>query len=257
MKTDLIPRKQNYEFANKTFGERNSFAKTDTDATFMRMKEDPMKNGQLKPGYNLQVASRNQYALYFDLFQRPTDTCTLIPFLSHIFNQTPNAARYIIADAGYDSEMNYQFISDDLERDFLIPYGMYEKEQTRAYHKDKRKVANWEYFENKAKEQLSSEIGHQVYGQRKIDVEPIFANLKAHLRFRRFSVRGLSATWNEVGIALMANNLVKLAKVLTNLKRYGQKQEGNSHKSRISFLFFIEFELCPERVFLVCYSMYD
>ncbi|WP_338757170.1 IS1182 family transposase [Levilactobacillus brevis] len=315
LKTDLIPRKRNYEFANKTFGERNSFAKTDTDATFMRMKEDPMKNGQLKPGYNLQVASQNQYALYFDLFQRPTDTRTLIPFLSNIFAQAPKASRYVVADAGYGSEMNYQFIADDLERDFLIPYGMYEKEQTRAYHKDKRKVANWdydehndcytdldgiefrfhnysvrhdrygterkfkvywavdyfedprrqvlattqsgrprqisinanwEYFKNKAKEQLSSEIGRQVYGQRKIDVEPIFANLKAHLAFKRFSVRGLSATWNEVGIALMANNLIKLAKVSVNLKGYGQKQEGNSRFVRISFLFFIEFELCPE-----------
>ncbi|HJD99394.1 MAG TPA: transposase, partial [Levilactobacillus brevis] len=83
-------------------------------------------------------------------------------------------------------------------------------------------------------------------GQRKIDVEPIFANLKAHLAFKRFSVRGLSATWNEVGIALMANNLIKLAKVSVNLKGYGQKQEGNSRFVRISFLFFIEFELCPE-----------
>ncbi|WP_157050052.1 transposase, partial [Levilactobacillus acidifarinae] len=93
----------------------------DTDATFMRMKEDPMKNGQLKPGYNLQVASQNQYALYFDLFQRPIDTRTLIPFLSNIFAQTPNASQYVVADAGYGSEMNYQFISDDLEKEFLIP----------------------------------------------------------------------------------------------------------------------------------------
>ncbi|TOY84019.1 hypothetical protein DIS15_11375, partial [Levilactobacillus brevis] len=65
------------------------------------------------------------------------------------------------------------------------------------------------------------------------------------------SVRGLSATWNEVGIALMANNLIKLAKVSVNLKGYGQKQEGNSRFVRISFLFFIEFELCPELFFIL------
>ena len=38
-------------------GERNSFSKTDKEATFMRMKEDYMRNGQLKPGYNLQIGN--------------------------------------------------------------------------------------------------------------------------------------------------------------------------------------------------------
>ena len=52
----------------------------DHDATFMRMKEDHMKNGQLKPGYNLQIATNSQFVLSYDLFQNPTDTRTLIPF---------------------------------------------------------------------------------------------------------------------------------------------------------------------------------
>lgn len=63
---------------------RNSFSKTDIDATFMCMKEDPMKNRELKPGYNLQVASSNQYFIDFDIFPNPTDTRTLIPFLDSI-----------------------------------------------------------------------------------------------------------------------------------------------------------------------------
>jgi len=282
LKNDLIPRKKKYEVAKGIFGDRNSFSKTDTDATFMRMKEDPMKNGQLKPGYNLQVASQNQFALYYDIYQRPTDTRTLIPFLTDIFNQTPHAADYVVADAGYGSEMNYQFITDELNAEYLIPYGMYEKELTRSYHKDKKKVANWnynefddvftdldgiefhflrysirhdkygferkfkvyraieyfydpirqemattkmgnprqisinanwEYFKNKAKESLSSEVGQSVYAQRKTDVEPIFANLKAHLSFNRVSVRGLENVKVETGLALMANNLAKIAKL--------------------------------------------
>lgn len=32
-----------------TLGERNSYSKTNEKATFMRMKEDAMLNGQLKP----------------------------------------------------------------------------------------------------------------------------------------------------------------------------------------------------------------
>ncbi|MEN0179232.1 hypothetical protein AAGW68_13995, partial [Staphylococcus aureus] len=50
------------------------------------MKEDHMKNGQLKPGYNLQIATNSQFVLSYDLFQNPTDTRTLIPFLTMIQN---------------------------------------------------------------------------------------------------------------------------------------------------------------------------
>lgn len=60
---------------------RNSYSKTDNDATFMRMKEDAMRNGQTKPGYNLQIGTENQFITDFALFPNPTDTLTLIPFL--------------------------------------------------------------------------------------------------------------------------------------------------------------------------------
>ncbi len=63
-----------------TLGERNSYSKTDPGATFMRMKEDAMKNGQTKPGYNLQIGTENQFITDFRLFPNPTDTLTLIPF---------------------------------------------------------------------------------------------------------------------------------------------------------------------------------
>src|SRR5699024_9626993 len=99
---DFLPRKQKYEEANEIFDGRNSFSKTDTDATFMCMKEDPMKNRELKPGYNLQVASSNQYVIDFDLFPNPNDTRTLIPFLESM--QTLDLFQYIVADAGYGSE---------------------------------------------------------------------------------------------------------------------------------------------------------
>ncbi|MCF2604919.1 IS1182 family transposase, partial [Parabacteroides distasonis] len=58
---------------------RNSYSKTDNDATFMRMKEDAMRNGQTKPGYNLQIGTENQFITDFALFPNPTDTLTLIP----------------------------------------------------------------------------------------------------------------------------------------------------------------------------------
>ncbi|WP_258542039.1 transposase, partial [Klebsiella variicola] len=106
-------------------GERNSYSKADNDATFMRMKEDHMKNGQLKPGYNLQIATNSQFVLSYDLFQNPTDTRTLIPFLTMIQNTFGYLPEYIVADAGYGSEQNYMAIIDDFNKTPLITYGMF------------------------------------------------------------------------------------------------------------------------------------
>lgn len=58
-----------YDNHLETMGERNSYSKTDKDATFMRMKEDAMNNGQTKPGYNLQIATENQFITDFAFFR--------------------------------------------------------------------------------------------------------------------------------------------------------------------------------------------
>ena len=62
-------------------GRRNSYSKTDPDATFMRMKEDAMLNGQLKPAYNIQHGVDSEYITWVDISAHSTDTLTLIPFL--------------------------------------------------------------------------------------------------------------------------------------------------------------------------------
>jgi hypothetical protein len=80
LKEDYLPRLKKYHQQMATFGKRNSYSKTDHDATFMRMKEDPMLNGQLKPGYNLQIATNNQFTIDYDIYSNPTDTRTLVPF---------------------------------------------------------------------------------------------------------------------------------------------------------------------------------
>ena len=69
-------------------GDRNSYSKTDPDATFKRMKEDAMLNGQLKPAYNLQHGVDSEYITWLDISSRPTDTRTLIPFLKDMFGKS-------------------------------------------------------------------------------------------------------------------------------------------------------------------------
>ncbi|WP_052500203.1 transposase [Staphylococcus aureus] len=117
------------------------------DATFMRMKEDHMKNGQLKPGYNLQIATNSQFVLSYDLFQNPTDTRTLIPFLTMIQNTFGYLPEYIVADAGYGSEQNYMAIIDDFNKTPLITYGMFIKDKTRKFKSDIFNTQNWKYDE--------------------------------------------------------------------------------------------------------------
>ena len=93
-------------------GERNSMSKTDPDATFMRMKEDAMNNGQTKPGYNLQISAESQFITDFALFSNPTDTLTMIPFFHSFMERYHHLPSIAVADAGYGSEEKYRFMDE-------------------------------------------------------------------------------------------------------------------------------------------------
>ncbi|WP_142353973.1 IS1182 family transposase [Fredinandcohnia onubensis] len=150
IREDFIPRMTKYKEQNETFGDRNSYSKTDKDATFMRMKEDHMKNGQLKPGYNVQMGTENQFILYYTIHQRPTDTRCFIPHMEKLAASSLPMPKVVSADAGYGSEENYVYsVGEEKEQrfEFLIPYGSYVQEQTRKYKKDIKNAKNWTYVE--------------------------------------------------------------------------------------------------------------
>lgn len=90
--------------------DRNSYAKTDPSATFMHMKEDYMRNSQLKPGYNLQIGVCDEYILHADIFSERSDYKTLIPFLEGYKNHYQNYPKYPVADAGYGGLNNYRYL---------------------------------------------------------------------------------------------------------------------------------------------------
>ncbi|MEK5062337.1 IS1182 family transposase [Cytobacillus sp. FSL R5-0596] len=144
---DLVLRKQRYQKAFEILGARNSYSKTDPDATFMRMKDDYMKNGQLKAGYNVQIATEGQYALAYSLFSNPTDTRTLIPFLDEIEQHFFELPEHIVADAGYGSEQNYNDLLSNRNREALITYNMYVKEQKKKHKQNIFNPDNWQYDE--------------------------------------------------------------------------------------------------------------
>jgi transposase len=144
---DFFLRKKKYQQDFETFGTRNSYSKTDPDATFMRMKDDYMKNGQLKAGYNVQIATEGQYTLAYSLFSNPTDTRTLIPFLDEIEQHYFELPKYIVADAGYGSEQNYDDILSKRKREALITYNLYLKEQKKKCKQNIFNPDNWQYDE--------------------------------------------------------------------------------------------------------------
>ena len=111
---------------------RNSMSKTDSDATFMRMKEDAMNNGQTKPGYNLQISSENQFITDFALFPNPTDTLTLIPFFNSFLDRYGHLPSVAVADSGYGSAENYRFM-DEAGMEAYVKYNRFHLEQRPRY----------------------------------------------------------------------------------------------------------------------------
>ena len=127
-------------------GDRNSYSKTDPDATFMRLKEDAMLNGQLKPAYNLQHAVDAQYVTWADISARPTDVTTLVPFLKDMEGYLPFRYLEIVADAGYESEEAYVYLEKNGQLAFIKPQD-YEISKTRRYREDISRRENMTYLE--------------------------------------------------------------------------------------------------------------
>jgi len=127
---ESLPKMKEYERHKEILQERGSYSKTDQDATFMRMKEDYMGNGQLKPGYNVQISTENQYITNYGIYQKPGDTTTLIDYLESFNRKYHRQSNEIVADSGYGSEQNYDYMLDNK----IIPYVKYN-----YFHMDIRK----------------------------------------------------------------------------------------------------------------------
>jgi len=140
----IFPRCAKYEAQQATFKDRNSYSKTDPDATFMRMKEDHMRNGQLKPGYNVQVGTENQFIVGYSLHQRPTDTRCLIGHLDKLKAKLGKLPKAVIADAGYGSEENYAHLEKEKVETY-VKFNMFHREQKRKFKNDINRVENWTY----------------------------------------------------------------------------------------------------------------
>jgi transposase len=144
LQEDCLPRQKKYEEQEKILAGRNSYAKTDHDATFMRMKEDAMLNGQLKPGYNVQIGTENQFVVGFSIHQKTNDMNVLIPHLAQVQERLGRLPRTVVADAGYGSEENYAYL-EQVGVEGYVKYPLFRKQQKRSWRKQRFRIENWKY----------------------------------------------------------------------------------------------------------------
>lgn len=142
--TEYKERQERYNFSKNLFSKRNSYSKTDPDATFMHMKDDHMRNGQLKPAYNVQIAVESEYVTGVGIFDDRNDIATLIPMLKNMKEKIGRKYLNVIADSGYESEENYLFLESNKQTPYIKPQ-TYEKWKKRSFKNDISKRENMKY----------------------------------------------------------------------------------------------------------------
>ncbi|MCH3925397.1 MAG: IS1182 family transposase [Atopobiaceae bacterium] len=142
---DYLPRMEKYERQQATFAGRKSFSKTDPDATFMRMEDDAMGNGQLKAGYNVQAGTENQFIVDTTVHQRPGDTACTIPHCEHVKERVGHLPSSFVADAGYGSEENYAYLEGEGVDAYVKHNEFFRECKNKKWREDEMRVANWGY----------------------------------------------------------------------------------------------------------------
>jgi transposase len=148
LKEDCLPRQKKYEEQERTLQGRSSYSKTDEDATFMHMKNDPLRKGQPKPAYNIQVGTEDQFVVGFSVHQRPGDNGCLIPHLEKLKAQLGRLPEKVVADAGYGSEENYGYLEGEGVNSY-VKYNTFHQEQKKRSKKTRFLAEQFPYDEEK------------------------------------------------------------------------------------------------------------
>ena len=114
----------------------------------MRLKKEHMKNGQLKPAYNVQIAVESKYIIGSGLFPNSPDATTLIPFFQRMEAIQHSLIGNIVADAGYSSEEKFTYLKENGQTAYIKPQD-YDQKKTKKYRQQIFCVKNLFYRKNK------------------------------------------------------------------------------------------------------------
>ena len=159
-KKNWVKNLEKYEQQEEKLGQRNSYSKTDEGATFMRMKEDYMKNGQLKAGYNVQISSNNQYIVNYSIHQKPNDTTTLPEHIESYKEKYGETPEVVVADGGYGSEENYEYLENQKTEAF-VKYNRFDREQKKIKY-DKKPFAAENLYYNQQRDCYYCPMGQKM-----------------------------------------------------------------------------------------------
>ena len=191
---------EEYERHLETLGPRNSYSKTDTDATFMRMKEDAMYNGQTKPGYNVQIATENQYIVNMQMYWNPMGQ-----------HMTLAGVTRKVSDNGFAS-YSHKYRAQRCTGCPLRPQCYKSKAEQRTIEVNQ----NLNGHKRRAREMLTSEEGLRHRSRRPIEPEAVFGQIKFDWHYRRFRHKGKDKVYMDFAILAMAHNLRKLMRKTQN-----------------------------------------
>ncbi len=141
---NYLKRQEQYDLHNALFQGRNNYCKTDPDATFMHMKDDHMRNAQLKPGYNVQIGVDSEYIVVTEIFPDRNDAWTLVPMLKEMKRRHGWKYPSVTADSGYESEEAYEYLKENGQEPYIKPQ-TYEQWKKRSFKDDIGKRENMTY----------------------------------------------------------------------------------------------------------------
>ena len=246
---DYLSRQKQYDDHQHILGDRNSFSKTDHDATFMRMKEDHMKNGQLKPGYNVTMAVDSEYIVALMVSAERSDAQTMIPMLDKL---KPWRYSKPVLDAGFESEENYSYCEKNEQLAFIKPSN-HDQAKKKKYRSDIGKRENMVYeadsdsyichagkriqaaYEKKSKSKAGYETVTTVYtcqecagcphkakcikGKSDIPLEERSKNLHVSKKFRRQREQMEERINSKEGVLLRVNRSIQVEGAFGVLKQ--------------------------------------
>lgn len=221
-----------YKAKSEILEGRNSYSKTDKDATFMRMKDDHMRNGQLKAGYNVQISTNNQIITNYDIYPNPTDTLTLpshIDSFEELYNQTPEV---ITADSGYGSDQNYEYLEQNTITGY-VKYNYFHQEQ-RGIRQKKYPFIHEHLYYNVDKDYYICPMGQQMQNTGSYEQKNESGFVQLITRYQAQNCKGCPLRG-----ACHKGKANRIMEVNHRLNRHKQKarsnltsQEGIYHRSR-------------------------
>ncbi len=169
-------------------------------------------------GFNAQAAVEPTMQLIVGqrVTQAANDKEQLQPMVETIEQQAGQRPEAILADNGYCSDKNLEFLESDPSEQKIEGYIATGKQK----HGERRTpckpgpLPKGATRVDRMKRKLQTKMGKAVYAARKCVVEPVFGQIKQARGFRQFLLRGLKKIAGEWALVCMTHNILRIYAVL-------------------------------------------